>query len=198
MGLHALRYFIVASTENVPLASAPRDANTDEEVSLGQSATTTRAKLYVPKMNHEPDIERIDCDRIDVRPQMLLFSKRAIAVLHKCRIPDIGFVPTDVFNRAGRLLVEYDLVYQCTRFHDVLDHERSLCKYWVKPTAIARVFRWVLDPSKIPEADLFRAATEWLATDVLREACERHSLKGFKFVPVWSHENGSVELPEDG
>jgi hypothetical protein len=146
--------------------------------------------MYDDAPDVSPDAEK--ADYIFIGGGDLLLSCSATSILQELRLGDeIGFLPTRVLNRAGDKVGDYYMVY-AREERDCLDVAGSEVEYYQEGKVIAEVFKWALDPEKIPPLDLFRCQERWVATETLKHQFETNRLRGIKFVPIWSHEEGSA------
>jgi hypothetical protein len=157
-----------------------------------QPWNVARAEVTVPFLDAAPDVDDAATLSDNIRTRggvFLLLSNRAKTLLESCRLaPEIGFVPTDVLNPSGRTLAKCFVVYHRRPFYKVLDLARSDVEMYSGGKVVAEVKHWVLDPSKIPDVDLFHAETSWIATERIWDIFEDNEITGCRFIPIESYD----------
>jgi hypothetical protein len=134
-----------------------------------------------------PDV--ISCSGLD-----MLVSLRVKMLMEDLRLgEEVGFLPTTVLSRRKKRIADYYYLYSRDDSRDnAVDLRRSAAQYVEGTNIVIKVRKWVFDPSRLPDADLFRCHRDWIATETLKDRFESHGIRGFRFIPIWSHENGAL------
>lgn len=113
----------------------------------------------------------------------ILFNANVRELAATMRIPsNILWVPVDLFNKQQHVSTWWTAI--CTDTVRVLDLDRSPHTVYPSSRVLSKVERWVIDPDRLPDADLFVGElAEWLVTSRFQEAFARSGFVGLTFLP---------------
>ena len=162
-------------------------------VSMPREYCADHERVHVSDVNEAVAMvpqDRELADKLRTFPDSHVFSERMKAVVDSLHCNEsLAYLPVRVVDESGKHRANYWMAYPAQSYYP-LDDATSEFSYWEhNPNRRHQVLCWSLDPSKVPEQDLFYAddvasGYHWICTDNFRNAVITHGFTGCHFEQI--------------